>query len=254
MVITIDVEDPEYRVSDKFAPDKASTWKIPIEEDSWIHAHNALRLEILEIKYALAALAARGAIKEEWEINAINEAWNSHLVHIHAHHRSEDAIMVPFLRTRYVYQEKLEDDHKELEECLKKLEDTFHSLKIGSKVGDLYEIWKDYEIMMLPHLKEEEETVLPLLHAYFTPQEFAPVIQEMLKDSPKNELGSFIHAMGVEKFRNEFMKNEGIPGFVWFVDFKAKYQYFLNTFHRNIENLKAGKQIKMKQYDPCSIL
>jgi len=254
MVPSIDVQDPKYRVSDKFAPDKASTWKVPMEEDGWVHAHNALRLEISEMKNALAALTARGLIKEEWEVKALNETWDSHLEHVHSHHRNEDTILVPFVRTRYIYQEKLEADHKELEQRLSKLEKMFHTLKIGSKADDLHEEWKQYEIMMLPHLKEEEETALPLLRAYFTPKEFLPVIQKIMKHGPKIEMGSFIYAMGVDKFRNEFMKNEGIPGFVWFVDFKAKYKYFLKKFHQNVENLKAGKPIKKAHHDPCSIM
>jgi len=254
MVPSIDVQDPKYRVSDKFAPDKSSAWKMPIEEDGWVHAHNSLRLEMSEIKDVLAELTIRGHIKEEWEIKAIKEIWNLHLEHVHSHHRNEDVIFVPFARTRYIYQEKLEDDHKELEERFRKLGNIFQSLKIGSKVNDLYVEWKNYEIMMIPHLKEEEETVLPLLRAYFTPQEFAPIIQDIMKDSSKMETGSFIYAMGVKKFRNEFMKNEGIPGFVWFVFFKASYKYFLMKFHRNIENLKAGKQIKNEYQDPCSIM
>lgn len=55
-------------------------------------------------------------------------------------------------------------------------------------------------------------------------------------------MGSFIVVMGIENFRNKFMVAEGIPGFVWYIDFKSKAKYFQKEFVDSIDALKSGKE------------
>jgi len=113
-------------------------------------------------------------------------------------------------------------------------------LKPGDRIDELAKEWTAYEATMLPHLQEEEDVALPLLRAYFTPQEFMVIVQKLVANGPKIEMGSFIHSIGVDEFPNGFMKQEGIPFFVWYVDFKAKYNHFLEIFVKNIDALKEG--------------
>ena len=49
---------------------------------------------------------------------------------------------------------------------------------------------------MLPHLREEEDVALPLCRAYFTPQEVAAKLREIMKRASPIELGSFWHTCG----------------------------------------------------------
>ena len=49
--------------------------------------------------------------------------------------------------------------------------------------------------MMLPHLKHEEDVLLPLLRAYFTHKDVAPIVKEIVANGPNVEMGSFIHFM-----------------------------------------------------------
>jgi hypothetical protein len=58
-------------------------------------------------------------------------------------------------------------------------------VKEGSTVAELTKEMQDYETMMLPHLLQEEEESLPLMRAYFAPQEIAPKIQEIIGHGPK---------------------------------------------------------------------
>jgi hypothetical protein len=58
-------------------------------------------------------------------------------------------------------------------------------MKEGDSVDALTKEFIDYEIMMLPHLLQEEEDCLPLMRAYFTPAECAPKIQEIIGEGPK---------------------------------------------------------------------
>jgi hypothetical protein len=55
---------------------------------------------------ALEAAKSRGPLKQ-WEAVCIQTFWKAHFDHIHAHHTNEDAILVPFLKTRFKYPDKV---------------------------------------------------------------------------------------------------------------------------------------------------
>ena len=119
-----------------------------------------------------------------------------------------------------------------------------NSLKVGDSVDAVLKELVDYQEDLLPHLAEEEEIGLPLMMAYFSPAELKPAIEQIIKHSPKLEIGSLAQANGVEYFRNKMMVNEGIPFFVWHIDFYWKYRAFLKAFTYNIDALVEGKERK----------
>lgn len=150
--------------------------------------------------------------------------------------------------------QNLVTDHDGLVEKLNNCKKSVEDLKEGGTVDHLLKVFKDYQEYMLPHLKEEEDIGLPLTRAFFTPAEFGPIIQKIIKNSPKIEMGSFIHCCGVEYFRKTFMPQEGIPFFVWYVEFASSYAIFLKTNVENIEALKSGKEPVPKSSGFCDIL
>jgi hemerythrin-like domain-containing protein len=237
-----DTTDKKYQASAEFKPDKESTWTFPSQHDGWVHAHNALRGELTAVREALVAVENRRIPLEEWEINALKRVTSAHFEHIHAHHSNEDDLFVPELRKRINFPEKLVTDHIGLVEKLEELENIINNIKVGDLLHDsnLLQQWITYQEMMLPHLKEEEDIGLPLMRAYYTPKDIAPIVQKLVAKSPTIEIGSMIYFMGVDRCRNEFMKQEGIPGFVWYVDFKFKYKYFVKEFVHNVDALRSG--------------
>lgn len=46
--------------------------------------------------------------------------------------------------------------------------------------------------------------------------------------------------MGEETFRKEFMPQEGIPFFVWFIDFRYRVALFQKEFLDPLEAIKTG--------------
>lgn len=84
-----------------FPPNKESTWTYQKEEDGWMHAHNAIRMELKAFKTAMKAVLAREELVD-WEVSAIKKWWHSHKAHITSHHETEDKLMNKFLRTRSV--------------------------------------------------------------------------------------------------------------------------------------------------------
>lgn len=157
-----------------------------------MHAHNSLRSELSKCIEAVTARRKRNGVLQAWEIQCLQMAWNAHCVHTHAHHENEDDLMVPFLKTRVHYPKQCETDHQALIDGLEDLKATIDGLKVtGSAVEDqkamekILTKLKAYQALMLPHLKEEEETALPLMRAYFTSAEVAPKVQEIIGKGPK---------------------------------------------------------------------
>lgn len=139
---------------------------------------------------AIEAGKSRGAA-EEWEVKCIQQFWNTHYIHIHSHHSNEDVLMVPMLETRFHYPDKFVSDHEELVLKMDKLAGIVKSLgqKEGDSVDELLTELKEYEVMMLPHLKTEEDESLPLMRAYFTSPEVGKVTQSIISKSPKVRVG-----------------------------------------------------------------
>ena len=105
-----DATDSKYQLKDEFKPDKEKLWPYPIEEDGWVHAHNALRYEIRELIEAVDATNRRSPRLQQWEIDCIAKAWKGHEEHIHSHHSNEDDILAPYLSTRFHYPEKVRQE------------------------------------------------------------------------------------------------------------------------------------------------
>jgi hypothetical protein len=139
-------------------------------------------------------------------------------------------------------------------EKLNKLEELVNALTPGSSsVSETLKEWTEYEEMLLPHFREEEELALPLQRAYFTPKDMAPLVAEAVKRTTPNELGAMIYFEGPDNFRSSFMKQEGIPFFVWYIDFYWKLEFYKRNFVELIDLLKSGDS-SSKAASECVIL
>lgn len=238
---TVDTTDSRYQVTANFPGDKSNSWHYPIEDDGWIHAHNALRGEVQDMKEALQAFPKTfpdGAPK--WAVSAIQQVWKNHHDNIHGHHTNEDAIMTPFLKTRIVLPDKLEDDHHDIDECMKVVTERVNLLNEGGSVDDILKAFLSYEEVLLPHLVEEERVALPLCRAFFTHEEVNVKVREIISLLSPVEFGSFIHYMSEDQFRSKFMKQEGIPFFVWWLSFRSQHKAFLKEMKAPLDALKSG--------------
>ena len=244
----VDTTDLAYQADPAFKPDKESLWKQPASHDGWVHAHNAVRFEIGEMKRVVEALHAKGPLAA-WQVAAVQAWWKGHAVHIHEHHANEDDIMNPVLRTRIVYPEKLEADHVQLVAAMDAIEKHVAALAPGATLAGLRILWLHYETIMLPHLFEEEQVGLPLARAYFTPNEIEKVTSEFLKKGDPVSLGSFVHVMGHKKDAQLFMKENGIPAFVWHLPgkgFKALRTLYREKMQVHIDSLLAGEPVSAR--------
>lgn len=242
----IDVFDPAYQVDPAHAPDKVDMWKlVPVEQDGWVLAHNAVRHELAELRKAMTAVGIDTKLAP-WQCDAIKKYVAGHLIHVHEHHRNEDDIFNPFLRQRILYPDKLEADHVELVEKMDEIEQVAGALVANDTLGTLMPLWSRYEALMLPHLHEEEVVGLPLARAYFSPAEIGKVVESFMKNGDPVSMGGFIHVLGGKKDALTFMANHGIPGFVWHIPgkgFKALRILYRKKMQSHIDSLIAGRVV-----------
>ena len=141
-------------------------------------------------------------------------------------------MFTPMLKEKVNYPEKLEADHDALLKMMAGVDSAVAALAAGGDVAALVTVFDPYRKTMEAHLKEEEEICVPLMFAYFEPGYVGKKVQEIMKTMDKTLMGSFVHHQGSQKECQVFMKQEGIPFFVWYLDFKAcraKYRAAMET-------------------------
>lgn len=237
------IEDPKYQVDESFNPDKEGTWPYPKENDRWTHVHNALRGEISAMKDALDRVAERiGGDNDnalpDWAITSIKTYWDGHERHMKDHHKAEDEMLGSFVNRRFKWPERLKADHVAINEQCDKISILVGSLPGG--FGDFRRAWTEYESKVLPHFVEEEAVTLPLTRAYFTHHEMSPITRKLMESSTEEEVGAMIHFMKEDRFRSEFMTQEGIPFFVWHAAFKGRVEKYRKNMVSHVDALVSG--------------
>eukprot|EP00526_Cylindrotheca_closterium_P017553 CAMPEP_0113634670 /NCGR_PEP_ID=MMETSP0017_2-20120614/18060_1 /TAXON_ID=2856 /ORGANISM="Cylindrotheca closterium" /LENGTH=314 /DNA_ID=CAMNT_0000545393 /DNA_START=18 /DNA_END=962 /DNA_ORIENTATION=- /assembly_acc=CAM_ASM_000147 len=231
-------------------------WEVACVTTAWkthylhIHSHHSNEDALITPYY--------GAL-QEWEVACVTTAWKTHYLHIHSHHSNEDDMLTPYLETRINYPDKLTADHKELVAKLDRIDAIVESLGQKEEEGNLSGLTeemlselREYQGLMLPHLKEEEDEGLALSRAYFEPHEIGEITQKIIAGSPKIEMGSFIVCQGIDEFRNGFMKRHQIPAVAWDAQFKDCATVFDKDFTKPVEALKTGIQIEQEEKDAGS--
>jgi len=82
---------------------------------------------------------------------------------------------------------------------------------------------------------------LPLMRAYFTPDEIRPMVDNLLMGAPSLSLGGLFHVVGGKADAWAFMRQEGIPCVVWHLVFKHARKEYRRRQQSKIESLVAGK-------------
>jgi len=253
----VNVTDPSFAVSTAYAPNKTDLWKSPIEQDGWIHAHNAIRGELRTMKQTLSKLASLPL--KSHQVMALRCMWNVHKIHIIDHHSNEDDKFTPWMQTRIRLPEKLTTAHAELNQIIDNLSVSFEQLSPGSSTASaVCKQWTDYESFMLPHLHEEEQVSLPLLRAFFTQEEAGKKVGEILSKSPPLALGAFWYWLngkaGDKKTIMAFMAQEGIPYFVYYIAFKKQLTMYTQQFVEPMMALQNDVDWSPKESSSCAIL
>lgn len=244
------IEPKEHAVdTDKYPADKASKWEtIPIDNDQWALSHNALRGEIKSMIQALGSFMGRidnGGAVPKWAVNTIKEWWTSHIAHMTDHCKSEETIYKPMFTERFNWPAEIDELHDALDSVKDKVQTAIDKLSTEKDtVAVVRDALSNYEKTMLKHFQVEETKALPLMRAYFTPEEISVVQRKILEDAPENAMGALIYAMSPDgaKFRSDFMAVRGIPSLVWYVAFKGRLAAYKKDIVAKVEAIETGKE------------
>jgi hemerythrin-like domain-containing protein len=219
----------ESYAKDGAVADKADLWTYPETSDGWYRIHNTIKAEMAKFS---AGIAACKSPLEAWQVEALQAYWKGHSDLTHDHHKHEDEMFTPMLKEKVNYPEKLEADHEALTKMMAGVDAAAGKLAAGGDVSALVAVFEPYRKTMEAHLKEEEEIVVPLMRAYFEPEFVGKKVEDIMKTMDKTLMGSFVHHQGSKKEFQAFQKQEGIPSFVWYLNFKpcrAKYRAAMET-------------------------
>ena len=186
--------------------DYTKLWnEYPMKDDIWVGTHNALRKEIVALESAMKHLSSKPMTHEE--IDHLQTALLTHLNHCNSHHVTEEQLLKPKLIQRI--QQKNNNNninsnngkngilpsHDDINREILKLRPLIDTLQEGDTCDKVLTQLQHYENVLLPHMKEEEETMIPLLRKYFTPSEMSPISRQFFTNGPKEMTGSYIDQM-----------------------------------------------------------
>jgi hemerythrin-like domain-containing protein len=249
---TFDPTDLKYRVSDEFPPDKESTWPYPPEKSGWFMAHNCLRGMMEQFQDCLTSVRGRKANEyphylQVWQVDCLQELFAFQYDMVKEHHTTEDNILAPEFLKRFKYPDKLVDDHEGIIKLLDKVNGIVKNLKPGAdavaSIDELIVEFEKYSKMIRPHFEEEESVGLLLSRAYFEPKELAKIMKKghnQTKPQPE-AIGCFIYFNGTDNMR-KFIKQEGIPIFVWYLVFWPGYKKYCRKILPKVNALKNGAE------------
>lgn len=173
-----------------------------------------------------AGLAACGGELQQWQVSALQKFWAGHSKLVDLHHGHEDDMFTPMLKEKVNYPAKLEADHDALVALAKAVTLEVGALEGGGSLTAVTSVFETYHATMKAHLKEEEELCVPLIRAFFDPKYVGAKVQEIMQAMDPIALGAFVHYQGSKAELGPFLKQEGIPFFVWYIQFKgARAQY-----------------------------
>lgn len=227
----------ESYAKDGAVPDKAALWTYPEISDGWYRIHNTIKAEMAKFS---AGLAACTSPLEAWQVEALQAYWKGHSNLVNVHHEHEDTMFTPMLKEKVNYPEKLEADHDALMKMMAGVDSAVAALAAGGDVAALVAVFDPFRKTMEAHLKEEEEICVPLMFAYFEPKYVGKKVAEIMQTMDKTLMGSFVHHQGSQKEFQVFAKQEGIPFFVWYLDFKACRAKYRAAMETKIQALLAG--------------
>ena len=245
------VSDPRWQVSEKYPPDKSHLWSYPVAIDGWTLAHDALRGEVRDFDTVLQTLQdeQQQMMMGSQQATAMQAWWRGHYVHLLNHHKNEDDILKAFVQQRFHYPSFMEIQHDNILTLLDELNELVGNVLVHAStdqgrasivLDQIYPKWTSYREELLPHLKAEEDNVIPLVRAYFTPREVQKLVRQLLRRGPAVETGSIVHYVGRDKMKDS-MQRQRVPrplaSIVWFLILNPRTRQYNKTMLRYLETM-----------------
>lgn len=190
-----------------------------VKDSGWYWAHEAIRADLADTLAVLDRLAGAAA-PAPWERDALLLVWGYVAGFIRHHHHNEEAFFFPKMRERVALPPSLESDHATLVAMLDATDALLgaeHAKAAGADWREVARSLRALEAVMLPHLREEEEQTLPLMHARFSAADFAPIERQVVGQMPWHSMGHMYRRLGDDDGakRAHACGALGVPRIVW---------------------------------------
>ncbi len=228
---------------DGFLPDKEALWKYPAISDGWFRIHNTIRAEMGKFR-AMLVRVSQETVMQDWQIDALKMYWKGHFQIVHTHHGHEENLFNPMLKERVELPAKPEKDHEQILKLMNKVDDEVAKISsgAGSTLQPVLKAFDKYAPDMKNHLTEEDNICVPLIRAYFEPKTVGDKVAQIMKKMPKTEMGAFVHHQGSQAEFQKFMAQEGIPFFVWYLEFKKCRTMYREKMETLVQRVLTGVQ------------
>jgi hypothetical protein len=84
----------------------------PWQDEGWMRAHNAIRLDMHDYANAIATCIGQGGDLTPWQVAVLQSSWKEIHHQIHHHHDNEEKLFFPFMATKLTLPPKMTADHK----------------------------------------------------------------------------------------------------------------------------------------------
>lgn len=241
---TVDVNNFKPMDAHKWPGNKESMWTIKSDQHTVNLMHNALRAEVTKFEALLFKLGDRPLKK--WEKDHIRDWWLGHYEHVKSNNRVEDELLHPWIRERVVVAAEFETHYEDLNELLVTVHKAITNFNYSS-ASEIAGVWHGYRTALYPHLVEEESIMVPLLRAYFTPEEGNQKTAEIVRSMPKSCLGSLLHHIptGKEGIMT-FMARMNYPWHAWYTEVHAIRTAYREKMESKLESLLLGEPVTYK--------
>lgn len=248
--------DAAWQKSRDFPSDKEKEWEgKPLSRDFWWMWRNSLRSGLKDMQAAIRAVSGRFEL-EQWQADVIKGAWARHKELISSSLRNQSDVVMPFLAERINMDGRMKESHLEIRQAAAGLDVQMKSLKASRSKEFLQGIqnsFGEYQNKVLRYLEDDENTNLPLMHAYFTPAEARKVVQKLLNLMSPAEMGSLIFYTGEESWFEFMAEESGLSCFSWICSLKSKRDDFEINYVQPLAFVTRGVPLASTSFIQCSL-
>mmetsp|Transcript_35180 Transcript_35180/g.110747 ORF Transcript_35180/g.110747 Transcript_35180/m.110747 type:complete len:205 (-) Transcript_35180:423-1037(-) len=168
-----------------------------------------------------------------------------HYRFIETHHVHEEKTFFPAMSERCEVPEKMSAEHKDLMDALHAVQASVGAMCAEeggpAEVSDALDKMVSYSGIMKPHLLEEEQVGLPLLHQHFTPKEADALVAKVVKEQEWWELPMFLRPIKGLAAKQAYCKSIlAIPTPVMFLVITPAIKRYSREIEPIINGLRAG--------------
>jgi len=204
--------------------------------------YDSLHGECATINRILDGVDARSALPDV-QVDAIKSLWAVHATNMRKHLDSSETFLLPKLQEHAdIPSDSVIKSHRNLMSHISTIDSTVSTLRpgaIGKKEAALFATYNSYSNDLRDHFAFQKQSILCQSKQAMTASQWGRTLQKFMEKGGV-EMGSFIHHMGVETFRQEWMSFCKLPSFLWSVYFRKGFDQFQDKWQRHVAAFESG--------------